>query len=79
MLLAENGSGVSETEYPVSSGVDEVGPTVYGHAGSPSVIAVGAVPFSNSSAVEPYSSRGPVTHYFGPVKGTSPAAPAHPD
>ena len=35
---------------------------------------VGAVPFSDSSVVEPYSSRGPVTHLFGPVAGVTPAA-----
>jgi hypothetical protein len=74
VIFAENGAGVSDTEYPQSSEGDVVGPTVYGHAGSPSVVAVGAVPSSSSSAVERYSSRGPVTHYFGPVLGKTPAA-----
>ncbi len=32
-----------------------------------------AVPFDDSGEPEPYSSRGPVTHYFGPVEGTGPA------
>jgi Subtilase family len=74
-ILMENGGGVSATEYPASSGGDVVGPTIAGHAGAASAISVAAVPFSNSSKVEPYSSRGPVTHYFGPVEGSTPALP----
>jgi Subtilase family len=74
LVLLENGRGVSETQYHESKEGDVVGPTVYGHAGSASAIAVGAVPFSSSSRVEPYSSRGPVTHYFGPVGGGGAAA-----
>lgn len=65
--------GAIATEYPDSSGVDTVGPTIFGHSAAASAIGVGAVPFSNASTVEPFSSRGPVTHYFGPVAGTSPA------
>jgi subtilisin family serine protease len=38
-------------------------------------MSVAAVPFNNSSTVETFSSRGPVTHYFGPVTSTTPAAP----
>ena len=74
-ILMENGAGVSATEYPVSSGGDVVGPTVAGHAGAASAISVGAVPFDNSAKPESYSSRGPVTHYFGPVTGETPALP----
>jgi Subtilase family len=73
-ILLQNGGGVSATEYPQSSGGDVVGPAIYGHAGAASAIAVAATPFSNSAKIERYSSRGPVTHYFGPVDGTSPAA-----
>ncbi|HEU4735735.1 MAG TPA: S8 family serine peptidase [Solirubrobacterales bacterium] len=72
-VLIQNGGGVSATEYPRSSGEDVVGPTIFGHSGSASAIAVGAVPFSSKSKPEPYSSRGPVSHSFGPVEGTSPA------
>ncbi len=75
LALLENGGGVTETEYPQSSGGDIVGPTVFGHAGAAGVIGVGAVPYNNSGEPERYSSRGPVTHYFGPVTGKS-AAPA---
>jgi hypothetical protein len=74
-ILMENGGGISATEYPVSSGGDVVGPTVTGHAGAASAISVAAVPFNNSAKVERYSSRGPVTHYFGPVTGKIPALP----
>lgn len=74
-ILMENGGGVSATEYPVSSEGDVVGPTVAGHAGAASAISVAAVPFNNSAKVERYSSRGPVTHYFGPVEGPTAALP----
>jgi subtilisin family serine protease len=72
-ILMENGGGVGATQYPVSAGGDVVGPTIYGHAGAASAITVAAVPFDESAEVEPYSSRGPVTHYFGAVEGVTPA------
>jgi subtilisin family serine protease len=72
--LLENGRGVESTEYPKSEGEVIVGPTIYGHAGASSAITVGAVPYNNSAKPEKYSSRGPVTHYFEPVDGTSAAA-----
>lgn len=74
-ILLQNGGGVSGVEYSRSIGGDVVGPSIYGHAGSADAIAVGAVPYTNSSKPERYSSRGPVTHYFGPVNGTTPASP----
>jgi subtilisin family serine protease len=75
-VLLQNGGGVTGVEYPRSGGGDVVGPAIVGHAGSAAAIAVGAVPFNNSSRVESYSSRGPATHYFGPVKvGPVPADP----
>lgn len=76
--LLQNGSGVTETEYPESIAGDTVGPTVFGHAGASGAVAVGAVPYSNGSEPERYSSRGPVTHYFGPVNGVTPAPPLGP-
>lgn len=78
LALLENGGGVEATEYPRSSGEDVVGPTIFGHSGSASAISVAAVPFSSNSQPEPYSSRGPVIHGFGPVEGTAPAAPLGP-
>jgi hypothetical protein len=74
LALMENGRGVSETEYPRSSGGDVVGPTVFGHAGAAGAIAVGAVRYDNPAQPERYSSRGPVTHLFGPVTGGGAAA-----
>ena len=71
--LLQNGGGVSGTEYPESSGGDVVGPTVFGHSGATAAIAAGAVPYGNGTVIEPYSSRGPVKHYFGPVAGSAPA------
>jgi hypothetical protein len=82
-ILLQNGGGVTATEYPRSGGGDVVGPTVYGHAGAASAIAAGAVRFDAGNMAEeapqPYSSRGPVTHYFGPVEGPSPAAAIPPE
>jgi Subtilase family len=74
-ILLQNGGGVSAVEYPISSGGDVVGPAVFGHAGAAAAISLAAVPFDNSAVVEPYSSRGPVTHYFGEVDGLTPALP----
>jgi hypothetical protein len=80
--ITQNGGGVSEIEYPESSGGDIVGPVISGHSGSPFVTTVGAVNFQESSTAprepEPYSSRGPVKHYFGPVNSSTPAAPISP-
>ncbi len=71
--LLQNGGGVSAVEDPPLG--DVVGPTVFGHAGAAAAIGVGAVRFNTVAQPERFSSRGPVTHYFGPVIGTAPAAP----
>ncbi|MGH2973635.1 MAG: S8 family serine peptidase [Solirubrobacterales bacterium] len=76
--LLQNGGGVTSTEYPESSPGPEgdvVGPTIFGHAGAPSAVSVGAVPYFEDEAPERYSSWGPVTHYFGPVTEAGPAEP----
>jgi hypothetical protein len=75
VILLENGAGVSATEYPESSGGDVVGPSIYGHAGTAGAISLGAIRVGVADAPERYSSRGPVTHYFGPVGGGTPAPP----
>lgn len=72
-LLLHRDGGIA-TEYPQSAGGDVVGPTVFGHAGAAGAIAVGAVPYDSAAEPERYSSRGPVTHYFGPVAGAGAAA-----
>ncbi|HVD41874.1 MAG TPA: S8 family serine peptidase [Solirubrobacterales bacterium] len=74
-ILLQNGGGVSAVEYPRSSGGDVVGPSIFGHAGAAAAIAVGAVPFNDNGEPEPYSSRGPVAHYFEPVEGPVAAGP----
>ncbi len=74
VLLQNGGNDVLATEYPDSSAFATVGPAIFGHSGAAGAVSVGAVPYSGGSAPESYSSRGPVTHYFGPVEGTSPAA-----
>ncbi len=73
VALLENGGGVSETQYPTSAEGDTVGPTIVGHSGDANAITVGAERYDENSAPEPYSSRGPTTHYFGPVSNTTPA------
>jgi subtilisin family serine protease len=82
-ILLQDGGGIAGTEYPKSGDGDVVGPSVYGHAGSASAIAVGAVRYEpregEAEGPEFYSSRGPVTHYFGPVKGNTPASPLGPE
>lgn len=76
-IFLQNGGGVSATEYPKSGGGDVVGPSIYGHAAAAGAIAVGAVRYEpregEVEGPESYSSRGPATHYFGPVEGTTPA------
>jgi hypothetical protein len=70
-------SGIQYDESNASAGIT-VGPTVFGHAGSPAAITVGAVrytePATGPAEPEPYSSRGPVLHLFGPVTSDTPAA-----
>ena len=68
-------SGISSVQFPTSSGGDIVGPAIFGHNGTAGAMSIAAVPFDDSSTVEPFSSRGPVTHYFGQVTSTTPAAP----
>lgn len=73
-ILAQNGGGVAATEYEKSSGGDVVGPTIFGHSGGEHAMSIGAIRWNTSSKPEFFSSRGPVTHYFGPVIEGGPAA-----
>lgn len=75
LVFVENGAqNVVPTEYIASSGGDTVGPSIFGHNGAANTMSTAAVPYNNSAAPESYSSQGPVTLYYGPVNGTTPAA-----
>ncbi len=76
--LLQNGSGVTSTEYETSQGSDIVGPTIFGHNGAEDATSVAAINQTATESPEPYSSRGPVTHYFKPVNGVSAAEPLKP-
>jgi subtilisin family serine protease len=73
-ILVQNGGGVSATEYMRSTSGDIVGPTIFGHNGAEDAMSVGAIRYSTMTAPEAFSSRGPVTHYFGPVVDDRPAS-----
>lgn len=74
-ILLQSTSGLSSVEYDASNSTDIFGPTIYGHSGANEAMSVAAVPFNNSNSPESYTSRGFPTYYFGPVTGTTPAAP----
>jgi hypothetical protein len=72
----ENGStAITSVEYPTSIPPDVVGPTIFGHNGAAKAGSVAALPYTDPNTPEYYSSHGPVTLLFGPVNGTTPAAP----
>jgi subtilisin family serine protease len=80
LAIVNNGGGVPETEYPpakaeVEGSEDTVGPTIFGHTAASSAVSVAAIDVRTKERPEAYSSRGPVVHLFGPVDGTTPAAP----
>lgn len=74
-VVNNNGAPITSFEYPLSAGGDVVGPSIFGHNGTPKAQTVGAIAFNSTTAPETFSSRGPVTHYFAPVSGTTAAAP----
>ena len=70
----DNGAGsIAGSEYPTSADGDVVGPTIFGHNGAAGAQSVAAVRYTSTSALEPFSSRGPVSQYFAPVSGSAPA------
>jgi hypothetical protein len=75
LALLQNGGGVTATEYESASGEDVVGPTIFGHNGAEDAVSLGAIRYTTSAAPELFSSRGPVTNYFAPVEGATPAPP----
>jgi hypothetical protein len=72
VLLRPRGAVLSATSVLAP---DVFGPSIFGHNGGEGTMSVAAVPFDNSATVEEFSSRGPVTLYFGPVRGNTAAAP----
>lgn len=64
------GSYVLGAEYFESEGGDIVGPSIYGHAGSPSAVSVVAANAADPSVIEPFSGTGPLTLYFEPFPST---------
>lgn len=78
-ILLQNGGGVTSTEYETSQGGDIVGPTIFGHNGAEDATSVAAINQAATASPEPYSSRGPVTHYFKPVNGLTAAEPLEPE
>ena len=64
-------SGISAVQYNASSGVDVVGPSIFGHNGAESVGTTAAIPYNDSNTPEPYSSRGPMTLYYEPTPSTT--------
>lgn len=70
--------GLTSVQYNTSSNGDIVGPTLFGHSATEHGSALAAVPYSSTTTPETYSSRGPATHYYGPVVGTTAASPITP-
>jgi hypothetical protein len=64
-------NGLTWVQYATTTLKDTVGPTIAGHSASKYSMSVAAVPYSNNTTPEYFSSRGPATHYFGPVLGST--------
>jgi hypothetical protein len=66
----------ADVEYKTPTvNTDIIGPTIFGHNGGANSVSTAAIPYDNSATPETFSSRGPLAYYFGPVSGTTPAAP----
>jgi len=77
IVFAGNGASPFNTmtmETPLV-GTDVMGPTAFGHNGGADVMSVGASSVTVPTALNSYSSYGPVTTLFGPLNGVTPAAP----
>jgi hypothetical protein len=80
-FVLEGASRITGVEHNTSVGSDVVGPTIFGHNGTGTVGSTAAVPFSDSTRSEDFSSRGPVTLLFGNTPSTfaAPRVLAKPD
>ena len=74
-ILLQSTFGINSVEYNALNSTDTFGPTVYGHSGANEAVSVAAVRYDNSNVPEGFTSRGFPTYYFGPISGTTPAAP----
>jgi subtilisin family serine protease len=77
-LRDASSSGITFNEYASPDEPDIAGPTIMGHNGAVDALSVAAVRYDDDNMLEPFSSHGPVTHYFKPVDGDSPAGPRSP-
>jgi hypothetical protein len=71
-FVLEDASGITGVEHNTSIGSDVVGPTIFGHNGTNTVGSTAAIPFSDSTRSEDFSSRGPVTLLFADTPSTTP-------
>jgi len=68
LVFALDSGGVLGLQYGTWPDGVTVGPAAYGHAADPSAIAVGASSVLTPENLEPYSSPGPATYLFEPVR-----------
>jgi hypothetical protein len=73
-FVLDGASGITGVEHNVSVGFDVVGPSIFGHNGTGTVGSTAAIPFSDSTRSEDFSSRGPVTLLFANTPSTAPLA-----
>ncbi len=57
-------AGITAVQYHTSTGGDIVGPSIFGHNGAAHVGSTAAIPYSDDTIPERFSSRGPVTLYL---------------
>ncbi|MGO2750985.1 MAG: S8 family serine peptidase [Pseudoclavibacter sp.] len=66
-----NGGYLQDVEYSESVGGDIVGPSIFGHAGTPSGLSIVAADASTPTELEEFSGTGPMTLYFEPFPSTN--------
>lgn len=65
------GGYLQAAEYSESTGGDIVGPSIFGHNGTPAVVSVAAANAATPTELERFSSTGPTTLYFEPFPSTN--------
>lgn len=65
------GGFLQAAEYSKSTGGDIVGPSIFGHNGTPAVVSVSAANAATPTELERFSSTGPTTLYFEPFPSTN--------